>query len=142
MARERCAGCSGSGKGIDWKGTCVFCGGSGTIWVPDKIKPGPVGGYRGGSGRGGGQINSASSMEELLASLLTIAAFGYLLYYGYTQKWAGYWVLGLALAGGYFTHWLFNGPLRFLLTITKWLISLALIGLLIWFLIELWKMFS
>lgn len=141
MARERCAGCSGSGRGINGRGPCTFCGGTGSIWVPDKPKNyGPVGGYGGGSSRG--LFSSASSVEELLASLLTIGAFGYTIYYGYSEGWEWYWPIIVGFIAGILTYYLFMGPLRFILILAKWLIILGMIALLIWGTIQLWDAFS
>ena len=141
MARERCAGCSGSGSGINGRGPCPFCGGTGSIWVPDKPKDyGPVGGHGGGSS--GGLFSSASSFEELLASLLTIGAFGYTVYYGFSEDWKWYWPLIIGFLSGILTYYLFTGPLRFILTLAKWLIVLAMIAISIWFVIEIWGAFS
>ena len=140
MARERCAGCFGSGKGIDFKGVCTFCGGNGTIWVPDKTDPGPVGGHGRSAGGSGG--STFSSIEELLATLLAIAAFGYLAYYGFSEEWEWYWPLIIGAIAAVVTYFVFMGPLRFVLVLAKWAIYIGLIVLFLWGVYKIWLSFS
>jgi hypothetical protein len=108
--------------------------------VPDKTKPGPVGGY--GSPAGGSGSSAFSSIEELLATLLGIAAFGYLVYYGFSQGWEWYWPLIIGLIGAVVTYLVFLGPLRFILVLAKWAIYIGLIVLLIWGVYKIWLLFS
>ena len=136
MARETCVACRGTGRGSGVGGDCVVCNGMGTIWVPNKTKPGPIGG-------GGSSANGSESFEDLVASLLGLASWGLVAYYGITGsdlEW--YWpVIGGAVVG-LFVVWLFKGPLRFLLTIAKYILFFGGLAYGIYLIYYLVKAFS
>lgn len=124
MARETCVACKGTGRGSGVGGDCVVCNGMGTIWIPDKTKPGSGGGGRGPTASG------SESFEDWAASMLGLASWGIVTYYGVTGsdlEW--YWPLIGGALTGLFVAWLFKGPLRFLLTLAKYIL---LIGGLAW----------
>lgn len=136
MARETCVACKGTGRGSGVGGDCIVCNGMGKIWVP-----GPSGGS--GGGVGSPTTYSSESFEEWLASLLGLASWGFIVYYGLTRselEW--YWpIIGGAIAG-FFIGWLFKGPLRFILTIVKYLLVIGTIGWTIYLIYFLIKGFS
>ena len=126
MARERCSGCMGTGRGSGMGGACVFCNGMGTIWVPDKVNYGSSGSS---GGRNAPSSYSSESFEDAVAGLLGIITFGVVVYYGLTQsdlEW--YWPVLGGLVLGFLVVWLFKGPLRFVLTFVKFLLSAAIIA--------------
>jgi len=133
MARVRCSGCSGSGEGII--GVCSFCGGSGTIWVPDKTPSNDT--YdTGGTGCVGGSW-AQNAFEDNFAGILFLVIWGWISYYGLNNtdmEW--YWPVGIGFLMGWFVHWLFSGPLRFVGTIVKHIIGFGLLALLIYGIIQ------
>ncbi|MCX2719718.1 hypothetical protein [Lentiprolixibacter aurantiacus] len=119
MARETCVACRGTGRGSGVGGDCVVCNGMGTIWVPGNPKPGPIGGP--GPGTSGSE-----SFEDWAASMLGLASWGIVTYYGVTGtdlEW--YWPLIGGVLAGLFVVWLFKGPLRFLLILAKYILFIG-----------------
>ena len=130
MGSQQCAGCLGTGRGSGVGGACIFCNGTGRIWVPDP--PGGGTGWTGPGGGGGGSIWQAP-FEENFASILAIGAGGYVLYVGLTDtevEW--YWILGIAFGVGALVYALFKGPLRFVSTFAKYIFFAALVGMAIY----------
>ena len=131
MASERCAGCFGTGKGVNG-GSCTFCAGTGSIWVPDKIN------YSSNSGRGRRQYSSGPSwfdnaFEDNLAELAAVAAFGIIMYKGYKMPETNWYVTtAIGIFVGYITYKLLNGPLRPLGTLLKYIFYLGLLALFIY----------
>jgi len=134
MARETCVACRGSGKGSGVGGDCIVCNGFGTIWVPGKPKPGPIGGGGGGA---------SGPFEDWAASMMGLVSWGVVTYYGVTGtdlEW--YWpVIGGAVVG-LFVGWLFKGPLRFILTIAKYILFFGGLAYGIYLIYYLVKAFS
>lgn len=131
MAYEACHGCFGSGKGVT--GSCVFCAGTGRIWVPDKQSYSSSG-YR----HRGNRVSSGASwmdnaFEDNLASIAMLAVWAYGSYWGINNldiAWY-YSVIG-GLIIGYFFYWLLSGPLRMLGSLIKYLFYLGLVILAIY----------
>jgi hypothetical protein len=128
MAREACHGCFGSGKGTSG-GPCIFCGGTGSIWVPDKIKPG--GPVRGGRPSGPSWLDNA--FEDNLADISMVVVWGLIVYYGLTSTEFEWYIPVIAgFIVGWLVYKLISGPLRPLATLIKYLFYLGLFALAIY----------
>ena len=131
MASERCAGCFGTGKGVNG-GYCIFCSGTGSIWVPDKTK------YSSNIGYGKKSRSKQSSwldnaFEDNLAELTAILVFGIIMYKGFKMTETNWYVTtAIGIFAGYIAHQLLKGPLRPLGTLLKYIFYLALLALFIY----------
>ncbi len=140
MARERCSGCMGTGRGSGLGGACVFCNGMGTIWVPDKVDSNSSGnaGHRSGS-----PAYNSESFEDIVAGLMGLVTWGIIVYYGLTKselEW--YWPVFGGLLIGFLVGWLFKGPLRFILTFVKFLLAAAAIAGVLYLIYYIIKQFT
>lgn len=133
MAREQCAGCFGSGKGGNG-GACVFCAGTGSIWVPDKVSYSlntGLGKGRRGYNKGPSWLDNA--FEDNLAGIALFVVWGVIIYFGLdSTETAWYIPVVLGFFIGYLTYKLISGPLRPLATIIKYLFYLGLLALFIY----------
>jgi hypothetical protein len=134
MARVRCSACSGSGEGII--GVCSFCGGSGTIWVPDKTTSNTTYSSNRSTGSGGGSW-AQNAFEDNFAVILFLVIWGWISYYGLNNTdYEWYWPVGIGFVIGWFAYWLFRGPLRIIGTAVKYIIGYGLLALLIYGIIQ------
>jgi hypothetical protein len=133
MASERCAGCFGTGKGVNG-GSCTFCAGTGSIWVPDKID------YSSNTrfGKGRRRHNKGPSwldnaFEDNLAEISFIAVWGWIIYKGLKNsetKWYIPVIIGFVV--GYIVYKLLSGPLRPIGTILKYVFYLGMLAMVIY----------
>ena len=128
MASERCAGCFGTGKGVNGN-SCTFCAGTGSIWVPDKTKySAPAGHGRSQYQRGPSWLDNA--FEDNLAELAFVAVLGFILYKGFETPDTNWYITGgIGIVCGFVAYRLLKGPLRPLATLLKYLFYLGLLVL-------------
>ncbi|WP_242092211.1 hypothetical protein [Aestuariivivens sediminicola] len=128
MAREKCAGCFGSGRGVNG-GPCTFCSGMGTIWVPDKVSY--SGRNRVGQGGSGSKGSSwfDNAFEDNLASVIMFIIWGFGMYHAIeTTAYEWYVPMIIAFVVGIVAYKLVAGPLRPIATILKYLFYLGLLA--------------
>ena len=134
MASERCAGCFGTGKGVNG-GSCTFCAGTGSIWVPDK------GNYSRPVSRGRNRGQSASSgpswldkaFEDNLAEIAALVVWGIIVYKGLTESDVQWYIpVIVGFVAGFIAYKLLSGPLRPLGTLIKYLFYIGLLAMAIY----------
>ncbi|WP_242156330.1 hypothetical protein [Aestuariivivens sediminis] len=127
MASETCAGCFGTGYVDGIK--CTFCGGTGRIWVPDKVD------YSSNTPLGKGNYNRGPSwfdnaFEDNLAELSFLAVWGLIIYKGFKNpetNW--YMTIAIGFIAGFVAYKLLKGPLRPIGTLLKYAFYLGILGI-------------
>lgn len=141
MAVKTCSSCHGMGsyttteripnpaggmfQEIQVRKTCVFCSGTGQVFTADKFST-----SQSSSGRKASPSGPLKSPETILAELFSVIIFGLIVYIGFSQTTAEWYViLPVAFIIGIFSDKLLKGPLKFLMILVKYLIVVMGLGL-------------
>ena len=136
MANKACTSCNGTGRVYFGEySTCTSCMGTGTMYVADKtpniyVKKKNFKNSNPPSGK-------VHSFEDYVTSLLTLGTFVYVSFIWLSfdnMEW--YLVIGIGLFFSIIVYMLFSGPLRFLITWLGYLISIGILILIIYAIIE------